>query len=361
MREKEREINVIIIERSAEVQENFKKIFCQEEDVVVKETVFLPPGFKKTDRWTQADAVLLDLEIPGFDSLAYLETLVSKFSLPVIVTCYQEREEFAVRAMEIGAVDFLFKPAFTTKEKMDSQSSEIIFKVKNAVKNKKHQGKSGKKGMGKAPIEQSYIKTVNLDKKVIAIGASTGGTMAVKSVLSRLPHEMPGIMVIMHMPAGFTDSFARALNRVLPLTVKEAVDGESFLPGKVYIAPGDRHMLLWEGAQGYYLQVDSEPPVNYYRPSLDKSFFTLADIKTLDKMGIILTGMGSDGVEGLKKMRQKGALTVAQEEKSCSVYGMPRQAVAVGAVEKLLSLDSIAEFAVSFAGGRWSDGSKVEQ
>jgi len=186
--------------------------------------------------------------------------------------------------------------------------------------------------------------------KIVVIGASAGGTVAVRKILSELPADMPGLIVVLHMPAGFTASYAQSLNTACAMWVKEAADGEPLCAGCAYIAPGGRHLLLEKKRGGFFLKLDSGPPVNRHRPSVDKTFFSAAACASPNSIGIILTGMGEDGARGLKEMCERGSVTIAQDKESCLVFGMPRRAIAMGAATMVLPLDEIPKAILHLSG-----------
>lgn len=296
------------------------------------------------------------------DGLTFLEKLMSVSPLPVIVISSLAHRGSAatIKALELGAVDFVTKPAVGVGTGLKEMFPEIAAKVKNAASANldvlRRQSRQKKMGRMLSPLkdpekEQGEKALVKSTDKIIAIGASTGGTVAVKSILSLLPANIPGILVVLHMPPSFTASYAHSLNNSCRLKVKEAADGELVSTGCVYVAPGGKHLVLEKNLKGFHVKLDMGPAVNHHRPSVDKTFFSAARVASPNSMGVILTGMGDDGAKGLKEMHEKGSYTIAQDEKTSVVFGMPRQAIALGAVDRVLPLEEIAGAIITFIKG----------
>jgi len=248
--------------------------------------------------------------------------------------------EVALRALELGAADVLAKPG--TSYSVKDMSVQLADRIKAVYGMKRRYADIPKKEfIVPVPVtNRAMLKTTN---KIIAIGASTGGTEAIKEILMRLPANMPPIIIVQHMPQYFTRSFAERLDSLCELYVKEAVDGELLAPGKVLIAPGNLHMVLKRSGASYYVEIKDGPLIFHQRPSVEVMFKSVARYAGSNSIGILLTGMGKDGAEGLLEMKNAGALTIAQDEKSCVVYGMPKEAAQIGAAREILSLDAIPE------------------
>lgn len=264
-----------------------------------------------------------------------------------------------MKALELGAVDFVEKPGIGVSSGLEELEKEILDKVKVAARVDaiKLRGLARKKETKEESTEGDISpKPAKLLKKttdrLIAIGASTGGTTAVRSILQELPYDMHPIIVIMHMPPGFTRSYAEGLNSVCRIRVKEAVDGEALLQGHAYVAPGGRHLLLHRSGAQYHLKLNDDPPYNRHRPSVDKTFFSVADAAGENVAALLLTGMGSDGAGGLKELKNRGAWTAVQDEKTSVVFGMPKQALALGATDLVFPLPDIPNALIQWASAK---------
>lgn len=335
----ENKIKVLIVDDSAMV----RKIFSQEisKDPGIEVIGSAPDPFIARDKILQLkpDVLVLDIEMPRMDGLTFLEKLMKHYPLPVIIVSSLAKSgtDVAMKALELGAVDVLAKPGASYSVK--DMSEQLIDKIKAASSIKYLQKVDLTVTVGTIKKQnKSLIKTTN---KIIAIGASTGGTEAIKDILVALPVEMPPIVIVQHMPQYFTKSFAERLNTLCGLEVKEAEDGEHATPGKVLIAPGNRHMVLKRSGAVYYVEVKDGPLVFHQRPSVEVLFNSVAKYAGANAIGVILTGMGKDGAKGLLEMKNSGAYTIAQDEKSCVVYGMPKEAVLMDAVMKIESLERI--------------------
>lgn len=358
-----RPIRVLVIDDSALVREVLTGILSQDKRIEVIGTAADPIQAAQKVKELKPDVLTLDLEMPRMDGLTFLEKLMASFPLPVIVisSMAQKGGAATIRALELGAVDFVTKPALGVGAGLKELLSEITDKVKNAAaanlevlrrqarqKKTEHLHSPPKEPLEMQQAEKTLIKSTD---KVIVIGASTGGTVAVKTILSLLPANIPGILVVLHMPPTFTASYAKSLNNSSRLKVKEAADGDPFSTGCAYIAPGDKHLLLDKNMQGFRIKLDTGPPVNRHRPSVDKLFHSVASIASSNSMGVILTGMGGDGARGLKEMHERGSYTIVQDEKTSVVFGMPRQAISLGAADRVLPLEEIAGAIVNYIKG----------
>ena len=289
------------------------------------------------------DVLTLDIEMPRMDGLTFLRKLMKYYPLPVIIvsSLTEKGGKLAMEALSLGAAEVISKPSASYS--VDDMSVQLADKIRAvAHMNIRRSVQKNNSFEQEIPALASRALSVTTNK-IIAIGASTGGTEAIKTVLLGMPPNSPGIVIVQHMPAKFTASFAERLDTLCTLDVKEAEDGDSVVSGKALIAPGNYHMLLRRTGSRYYVQVKSGPLVHHQRPAVDVLFKSVADYAGANAVGIILTGMGADGASGLVKMKEAGAKTIAQDEKSCVVFGMPKEAINLGAVDRVLSLSSIAK------------------
>lgn len=337
-----KKIKVVIVDDSAMVRKVLTKELSKDPEIEVVGTA--PDPYIGRDKivFLKPDVLILDIEMPKMDGLTFLEKLMKYYPMPVIIVSSLAKEgcEVALRALELGAVEVMAKPgaAYTVQD----LSEQLIEKVKAASQIKRFERLLQKR---EAPtlrpsVNQPFFKTSN---KIVAIGASTGGTEAIKEVLTRLPVGIPPILVVQHMPEHFTRAFAERLNTLCKFEVKEAEDGELASPGKVLIAPGNRHLVLKRSGAQYYVEIKNGPLVYHQRPSVEVLFSSVAQSAGSNALGVIMTGMGKDGATGLLEMKNAGAFTIAQDEESSVVYGMPKEAVALGAAMKIASLDKIAQ------------------
>lgn len=293
------------------------------------------------------DVITLDLEMPRMDGLTFLKTLMSQYPIPVIlISSLTEKGGYlAIKALELGAVEIICKSEIrNTEEYINETKVRITDAIKAAfltnVKMSSNKNHIEDASINKTNINNTFINYKTTDK-VIAIGASTGGTEAIRFILKNISVTSPGILITQHMPAGFTKSFADQLNTICQITVKEATDGEKVLIGHAYIAPGGKHMELYKSGAKYHIRISDGDLVNRHKPSVDVLFNSVAKNAGQNALGIILTGMGRDGADGLLNMKESGARTIAQDEKSCVVFGMPKEAIKIGAADQILSLKDI--------------------
>jgi two-component system chemotaxis response regulator CheB len=327
-------IKVLVVDDSAVVRQILQSALSSDPDIQVVGTA--PDPFVARDLIVQLkpDVLTLDVEMPRMDGLTFLRKLMHYYPLPVIVvsSLTPEGSGLALEALSSGAVEVMCKPgaAFTVGD----MGEELVEKVKAAAHAKVT--KTEKDVAREAP--GALGRTTN---KVVAMGASTGGTVALERILSRMPVDGPGIVIAQHMPAMFTKQFAARMNQISEMEVREAVDGDSVIPGVALIAPGNFHMLLKRSGARYFVNVKTGPMVHRQRPAVEVLFRSVARAAGANAVGVLLTGMGADGAEGLLEMRQAGAATIAQDEASCVVFGMPRAAIEIGAAERVMSLDKI--------------------
>jgi len=331
-----RKIKVLIVDDSLLFRETLAKEIAKDFGIEVIGTAEDPYAARDKILELKPDVVTLDVEMPKMDGIAFLKKLMPQYPLPVIVVSSVGQNVF--EALDAGAVDFVTKPDTNKPGGMNSFINELIVKIKIASTAKVG---SHKKNCG--PVKAISNHGEDISDMVIAIGASTGGTEAIYSVITALPRNMPGILIVQHMPPVFTKLYADRLNNSCALEVKEAEDKDVVRPGRVLIAPGDFHMRLAKNASGYYVKCARGERVNGHCPSVDVLFDSVAEVAKDRAIGVILTGMGSDGAKGLLNMRKQGAYTIGQDEKTSTVYGMPMVAYNIGGVVKQLPLDKIAE------------------
>jgi len=317
----ETDIRVLIVDDSAVVRKVFSNELSRERGIKVIGTA--PDPYVARDKIVKLkpDVITLDIEMPRMDGITFLKKLMKYYPLPVIS---KPSAAYSVGDMSVQLADKI----------------RAIAKI-----NVKKQLKSNVKSNPVKPAAISHALTASTNK-IIAIGASTGGTEAIKTVLTAMPHNAPGMVIVQHMPANFTTSFAERLDSLSQITVKEADDGDSVLNGQALIAPGNFHMLLKRSGARYYVQIKKGPLVHHQRPAADVLFRSVANYAGANAVGIILTGMGADGAAGLLEMKEAGARTISQDEKSCVVFGMPKEAIKLGAVEKVVSLGNVTRTAL---------------
>lgn len=339
-------IKVLVVDDSALIRSLLKEII--EQDPELQLVGQAPDAYVARDLIKQLnpDVITLDIEMPRMDGLTFLEKLMAARPTPVIMisSLTEAGSEATFRAMELGAVDFVAKPKLGIREGMEAYAEDIIEKLKAASRARLRRVPPDRAppagGVEKASAPRMPIVGT---EKIIAIGASTGGTEAIKDVLIDMPADSPGIVITQHMPPGFTRTFAERLNRLSRLHVIEARGGERILPGHAFVAPGDHHLLVERSGANYVTRLSDAPQVHRHRPAVDPMFESVAKCAGRNVIAALLTGMGKDGAIGLKTIREAGGYTVAQDEASCVVYGMPREAVLLGGAEEVLSLEQIAE------------------
>jgi two-component system chemotaxis response regulator CheB len=325
-------IKVLVVDDSAIVRKVFSEELSKEKDIKVIGTA--PDPYVARDKIVnlKPDVVTLDIEMPRMDGLTFLKKIMTYAPLPVIIVSSLSKEgsKIALEALSLGALEVISKP--TAAYSVGDLSIQLADKIRAVAHVKVNARKST------SAIEQIRERAVlgsraltETTSKIIAIGASTGGTEALREVITRMPRNAPGIVVVQHMPAKFTTSFAERLDSLSEMRVKEAQDGDTVVDGQVLIAPGNFHMLLKRSGARYYVAVKTGPMVHHQRPAVDILFKSVAQYAGANALGIILTGMGSDGAEGMVHMKQAGAMNIAQDEQSCVVFGMPKEAIKTGA------------------------------
>ncbi len=332
-------IKILIVDDSAIVRKIFSDDLSKEGDLEVVGTA--PDPFVARDKIVllKPDVVLLDIEMPRMDGLTFLKKLMHYYPLPVIIvsSLTPQGSKMALEALEYGAVEVLSKPGGPYS--VGDMSLQLKDKIRAAVKVRMDRVRNSGFDSPVEPVVKILRETT---QKVIAIGASTGGTEALKEVLTNLPRNIPGILIVQHMPAQFTKAFAERLNGLCQIDVKEAKDGDSVLNGQALIAPGNFHMVLKRSGAKYYVSVKDGPMVHHQRPAVDVLFNSMAQYAGPNAIGVILTGMGSDGAQGMLKMKQAGARTIAQDEESCVVFGMPKEAIKLNAVDRVIPLGKVS-------------------
>ena len=331
---------VLIVDDSALIRSVLREIVASQPDMEVVGVAPDPLVAREMIRERNPDVLTLDVEMPKMDGLDFLERLMRLRPMPVVmVSSLTERgSETTLRALELGAVDFVAKPKLAIESGMRDYAGLIADKLRAAARAKVQSRPRAPSEAGPLPALRNPMSS---SEKLIIVGASTGGTEAIRAFLQQMPSDCPGILIVQHMPEGFTRSFAQRLDSLCRISVKEAEDGDRVLPGHAYLAPGHSHLLLAKSGANYVTRLDQGPPVNRHRPSVDVLFSSAATNAGRNALGVILTGMGKDGAAGMLKMREAGAMNFAQDEASCVVYGMPREAVAVGAVHDIAPLDQL--------------------
>lgn len=339
-RQGRRSIKVLVVDDSALMRQMLSSVLESDPSLEVVGAAPDPLVARQMIKDLNPDVITLDVEMPRMDGLAFLEKLMTLRPMPVIMVSSMTRRgtEITMRALELGAVDFVTKPKASAQKCLGALRAELVPKVKSAASARVvvqvHDQRSSSR-----PAAASRQAASNL----IAIGASTGGVVALRTLLSALPATSPGLLITQHMPPAYTGPFAARLDQNSALTVVEAADGQRIQPGHAYVAPGSQHLTIALDRQGYRCVLSDGPLVSGHCPSVDVLFRSVAQNAGNKAMGVLMTGMGRDGAEGLLEMRRAGAVTLGQSEASCVVYGMPRAAMEIGAVTAEMSIDSIAK------------------
>lgn len=348
----QKKVRVLIVDDSASVRQTLTHVLESDPEIEVMGSAADPFMAAKKIQEDLPDVITLDVEMPRMDGITFLRKIMSQHPIPVVMcsSLTEEGSETLMQALEAGAVDIIVKPKIAAADHL-AESAERICQV---VKNASHARLKGTKSYARKHVPEAKLSAdavlpppsgkamARTTEMVVCMGASTGGTEALREVLEALPANSPGIVIVQHMPANFTSAFAKRLNGLCDVSVKEAEHGDPVLRGHVLIAPGDKHMLLERQGARYHVAIKEGPLVSRHRPSVDVLFRSAARSAGSNAMGVILTGMGDDGAKGMLEMHQGGAFTVAQDEASCIVFGMPKEAIAHGGVDKVLGLDHIA-------------------
>lgn len=348
-----RKTRVIVVDDSALVRSLLAEIINRQPDMECIGTANDPLVAREMIREKNPDVITLDIEMPKMDGIDFLGRIMRLRPMPVLMisTLTERGAEITMRALELGAVDFVSKPRVGVANGLSQLSTEIVEKIRIAASAHVHRMVKPAPAAvehGAAPVAKPALSSATLlgklsTEKLIAIGASTGGTEAIREVLTQMPADAPAIVITQHMPPGFTTSFAARLNSLCQITVKEATHGERLLPGHAYIAPGGKQFAISRSGANYVAVVDEQaPPVNRHKPSVEVLFKSVAQFAGRNATGVMLTGMGADGAAAMREMKDAGSYNYVQDEASCIVFGMPREAIAHGAADEVLPLTQIA-------------------
>ncbi|MFK5893030.1 MAG: chemotaxis response regulator protein-glutamate methylesterase [Pseudomonadota bacterium] len=333
-------IKVLIVDDSATIRAILSEIFKSDAEISHIETA--PDAYVARDKIVKnkPDVICLDVDMPKMDGITFLKKMMIYMPIPVIMvsSLTQKGAQTTLDALEAGAIDFVSKPQTSLIEFGYEFKQELLSKVKIAAKSNVYITNL----KDSVDTDLHYHAQNSNIQKIIAIGASTGGTEALRKILIKLPVNTPAIIITQHMPENFTRAFAHRLNALCKVDVKEAESGDILSIGKVFIAPGNKHMVLRQSTQGYYIEVGEGKKVSGHKPSVDVMFNSVSKVADSNALGVILTGMGKDGAKGLLAMKKSGALTLGQNKKSCVVYGMPKVAFEIGAVDKQVNIEKMA-------------------
>jgi two-component system chemotaxis response regulator CheB len=344
-----KKVRTLIVDDSAAVRQALKQILETDPGIEVMGVAGDPYLAAELIRAEVPDVITLDIEMPRMDGLTFLEKLMSQHPIPVVIcsTLAGARSEVALAALEKGAVEIIAKPRLGAREFFEESRIRICDVVKSAARarlcTKSNPPALTPKLTADAVLPRPSSKAMlQTTEKVVVVGASTGGTEALREFLEAMPLDAPGIVIVQHMPEEFTARFAQRLNGICRITVKEAADGDSVLRGQALIAPGNRHLLLKRSGARYFVEVRDGPLVSRHRPSVDVLFRSAARYGGRNVIGVIMTGMGDDGAKGMTEMKEAGAFNIAQDEATCVVFGMPAEAIRTGAVARVVPLGAIA-------------------
>ncbi|ALP52684.1 chemotaxis response regulator protein-glutamate methylesterase [Candidatus Tenderia electrophaga] len=343
-------IKVLIVDDSALVRKLLTEMLSDAPGIEVVGAAQDPYIAREKIKQLQPDVLTLDVEMPRMDGLTFLKNLMRLHPMPVVMvsSLTEAGADVTLEALETGAIDFVTKPKLDLAEGLGAYRDELVNKLKTAAAVSKTallirsaSLQVRQKNSVDAVIQKEIGKHYRTTDRLIAMGASTGGTEAIREVLVDMPPDAPGIVIAQHIPAAFSEPFARRMDSLCAIHVKQAEDGDQILPGHAYIAPGDAHLLVVRDGAKYRCRLSDGPPVNRHRPAVDVLFRSVAQTAGPNALGVILTGMGADGADGLNEMRQAGAQTIAQDEKTSVVWGMPGEAVKRGAVDFVLPLNTV--------------------
>ena len=348
-------IKVMVVDDSALVRQTLCEMLNSDPEIEVVATAADPFLAAERLKTVVPDVITLDIEMPRMDGLTFLQKIMSQHPMPVVMcsSLAEARSESALKALEYGAVDIITKPRMGTKQFLEESRVMICDTIKAAAQSGSGRRRPVAEHSTLKEISPKYSADVMIDKpnskamiqtteKVVVVGASTGGTEALRVFLEMLPADSPGIVIVQHMPENFTAAFARRLDSLCRVTVKEAADNDTVVRGRALIAPGNHHTLLKRSGARYYVEVKDGPLVSRHRPSVDVLFRSAARYAGKNLVGVIMTGMGDDGARSMKEMYDAGAINIAQDEATCIVFGMPAEAIKHGGVHKILPLEKIA-------------------
>ncbi len=354
-------IKVLVVDDSAMVRQTLSDILSSDPGIEVIGTASDPFVAAKRLETVVPDVITLDVEMPRMDGITFLRKLMTQHPIPVVIcsTLTESGAETTLKALEYGAIDIILKPKIGTKQFLEESKIKICDSVKAAARAQLRQIKPAAKAIKVAPklsadavIPKSApsMAMAETTDKVIAVGASTGGTEALRVFLEALPQDCPAIAIVQHMPERFTAAFSQRLNGICRITVKEAKDNDTLIRGQALIAPGNKHMLLKRSGARYFVEVKDGPLVRRHRPSVDVLFRSAARYAGKNALGVIMTGMGDDGAKGMQEMHEAGSYTIAQDEATSVVFGMPQEAIKLGGVDKVMPLEAIAGAVVRLGG-----------
>ncbi len=344
-----KKIRVLIVDDSALVRQTLQEILSSDPRIEVMGVASDPYAAAEKMRAEVPDVITLDVEMPKMDGLTFLKKIMDQHPIPVVIcsSLAGKGTETAMKALDFGAVEVIHKPSLGTKQ-MLQESTTLICDVVVAASRTRARKKTPDHSLATPKLSADAVipparpdSQLQTTEKVVVIGASTGGTEALRVFLEALPENCPGIAIVQHMPEGFTKAFSQRLDGLCRITVREASHNDTVLPGHALIAPGNRHLLLKRSGARYYVEIKDGPLVCRHRPSVDVLFRSAARYAGRNAIGVIMTGMGDDGARGMLELRESGAYTIAQDESSCIVFGMPAEAVRMGGVQKVLPLQAI--------------------
>ena len=335
-------LRVLVIDDSALIRSVMREVINTQPDMEVVGVAPDPIAAREMIKQLNPDVLTLDVEMPRMNGLEFLEKLMRLRPMPVVMvsTLTERGSEVTLKALEMGAIDFVAKPKLGVIDGLTDLAEDLADKIRAAARARvRRHAVDAVVADAPRPLANHHLSTT---EKVIFIGSSTGGTEALKDVLIRMPANAPAVMITQHMPESFTQSFAARLNNLSAMTVKEAVHNERVLPGHAYVAPGHSHLKVKKSGAYYYTELTKDEPVNRHRPSVDVLFNSAAEVVAQNAVAAILTGMGKDGAGGMLAMRRAGAYTIAQDEASCVVFGMPKAAIDCGAAQEIAALNNMA-------------------
>lgn len=355
-----RKISVLIVDDSAVVRQTLEEILSSDKGIEVMATAS-DPYIAAEKIWHRVpDVIMLDVEMPRMDGITFLQKIMSQHPIPVVIcsSLTEEGSETALKALESGALEIITKPRLGSKLFLEESRVRICDAVKaasaaNLKRRTFHDHATHPKLTADAIVpgpNQRSEAMIRTTEKVVVVGASTGGTEALTSFLEALPVDSPGLVIVQHMPENFTKAFAKRLDTICGISVKEAENGDTVIRGRALVAPGNRHTLLKRSGARYYVEIKDGPLVSRHRPSVDVLFRSAARYAGKNAVAVIMTGMGDDGARGMLEMKEAGAATIAQDEDTCVVFGMPKKALELGAVDKVLPLRHIAAAVLSECG-----------